>query len=78
MSDERDQSQDPKGVAFHLTRPSEATGSRLAHWPPPIHESESPSIRVKHKSGEPVKLAKPHGWRLMRALFSEFGDGGDD
>jgi hypothetical protein len=29
---------------------------------------------MKHKPGEPVKRAKSRGWRLTRAIFSEFAD----
>jgi len=29
---------------------------------------------MKHPEGEPVKRAKPRGWRLTRAIFSEFAD----
>jgi len=27
-----------------------------------------------HPEGEPVKRAKPRGWRLTRAIFSEFAE----
>jgi hypothetical protein len=51
-----------------------AGGSRLAHWPPPKRGQESKPVIVKHEPGEPVKRAKPRGWRLTRAIFSEFAD----
>jgi hypothetical protein len=31
-------------------------------------------LKVKHPSTEPVKRAKARGWRLTRAMFSEFSD----
>jgi hypothetical protein len=31
---------------------------------------------MKHQPGETAKRAKPRGWRLTRAIFSEFE--GDD
>jgi hypothetical protein len=49
-------------------------GTHLAHWPPPRYEREATPMRVKHEAGEPVKRAKPRGWRLTRAFFSEFAD----
>jgi hypothetical protein len=29
---------------------------------------------MKHQPGEAPKRAKPRGWRLTRAMFSEFAD----
>jgi hypothetical protein len=29
---------------------------------------------MKHQPGEPAKRAKSRGWRLTRAIFSEFAD----
>jgi hypothetical protein len=29
---------------------------------------------MKHQQGEPVKRAKLRGWRLTRAIFSQFAD----
>jgi hypothetical protein len=46
--------------------------SRLAHWPPPFRNSQTPAKGIKHPPGEPAKRAKPRGWRLTRAMFSEF------
>jgi hypothetical protein len=34
-------------------------------------------VIVKHEPGEPVKRAKPRGWRLTRAIFAEFADDSD-
>jgi hypothetical protein len=75
MSGNRNKSPDPKTVSFMHVRPSETAGTHLAHWPPPRQERESPAmLKVKHSSPEPVKRAKPRGWRLTRAIFSEFSD----
>jgi hypothetical protein len=75
MSGDHDKSPDPKGVYVFHVRPSENSGSHLAHWPPPHHESEAPAmLKVKHPSTGPVKRAKSRGWRLTRAMFSEFSD----
>jgi hypothetical protein len=51
-----------------------AGGSRLAHWPPPQRGKEAKPVLMKHQAGEPVKRAKPRGWRLTRAVFSEFAE----
>lgn len=49
--------------------------SRLATWPPPYRsQNKAPKI-IRHNPDEPVKRAKPRGWRLTRAMFSEFEDG---
>jgi hypothetical protein len=53
---------------------SETTGTHLAHWPPPQRGKESKPVFIKHQAGEPIKRAKPRGWRLTRAIFSEFAD----
>ncbi|MGB3866632.1 MAG: hypothetical protein WBA29_13490 [Xanthobacteraceae bacterium] len=56
-------------------RPTATTGrSRLANWPPPYRANESKPVIMKHQPGEAPKRAKPRGWRLTRALFSEFAD----
>lgn len=78
MSGKRDKSPDPKGIAFMHVRASDTAGTHLAHWPPPRHDREAPAmLKVKHEEAEPVKRAKPRGWRLMRAMFSEFADDND-
>jgi hypothetical protein len=75
MSANRDKSPDPNGTSFMHVRPSETAGTHLAHWPPPRLEREAPAmLKVKHPSTEPVKRAKARGWRLTRAMFSEFSD----
>lgn len=55
-------------------RPAERGRSRLANWPPPYRATESKPVIMKHQPGEAPKRAKPRGWRLTRALFSEFAD----
>ena len=67
-------SSDRKGLSSLSLRASETTGTNLAHWPPPQRGKESKPVFVKHPEGEPVKRAKPRGWRLTRAIFSEFAD----
>lgn len=65
---------DRKGLSSMSARASETSGTHLAHWPPPMRGKESKPVLVKHMQGEPVKRAKPRGWRLTRAIFSEFAD----
>jgi hypothetical protein len=67
-------SSDRKGLSSMSVRASETTGTHLAHWPPPQRGKESKPVFMKHPEGEPVKRAKPRGWRLTRAIFSEFAD----
>ena len=55
-------------------RTGETGGTHLAHWPPPQRGREVRPVLTRHQEGEPVKRAKPRGWRLTRALFSEFAD----
>jgi hypothetical protein len=52
--------------------PDEPRRSRLASWPPPSLRHDIMPIPVKPVSPEPVKYARPRGWRLTRAKFSEF------
>ncbi|MBR0989936.1 hypothetical protein JQ580_04310 [Bradyrhizobium japonicum] len=53
-------------------------GTRLAHWPPPIRAMErgkqSKPELISQPAGEPAKRARPRGWRLTRAMFSEVAD----
>lgn len=65
---------DRKGLLSMSARASETSGTHLAHWPPPMRGKESKPVLVKHAQGEPVKRAKPRGWRLTRAIFSEFAE----
>ena len=62
---------DLRGLSKYV-RASETVGTHLAHWPPPQRAKESKPPFMKHKAGEPVKRAKPRGWRLTRAIFSDF------
>lgn len=73
MTDSRNDLPADRGLASLHLRDGD-TGSRLAHWPPPMRGKESKPVFMKHKPGEPVKRAKPRGWRLTRAVFSEFAD----
>jgi hypothetical protein len=53
---------------------SRETEVRLAHWPPPFRKvPAAPRVekRVITTTEEPVR-AKPRGWRITRAMFSEF------
>ena len=63
-----------RGLSSVFLRASETTGTQLANWPPPYRGKESKPVFVKHQADEPVKRAKPRGWRLTRAIFSEFAD----
>ncbi|WP_441256410.1 hypothetical protein AB7Z32_21775 [Bradyrhizobium sp. 482_C4_N1_1] len=63
-----------KGLSSMYAHASETTGTHLAHWPPPQRGKESKPVFVKHAAGEPAKRAKLRGWRLTRAIFSEFSD----
>jgi hypothetical protein len=72
MSDKRNQPD--RGVAFMYVPPSETRGTHLAHWPPPRFERETTPIMAKHAPTETAHRAKPRGWRLTRAIFSEFAD----
>ncbi|MET4114888.1 hypothetical protein ABIB90_001892 [Bradyrhizobium sp. JR4.1] len=67
-------SSDRKSLSSMSVRASETTGTHLAHWPPPQRGKESKPVNIKHVAGEPAKRAKPRGWRLTRAIFSEFAD----
>ena len=63
-----------RGLSSMDAHSSGTTGSHLAHWPPPQRGKESKPVFTKHQVGEPVKRAKARGWRLTRAIFSEFAD----
>jgi hypothetical protein len=67
-------SPDPKG-----TNPLHAQtgGSHLAHWPPPTMRHELKPMPIKHKTSEPIHHGTRRGWRLTRAMFSEF-DGDEE
>jgi hypothetical protein len=63
-----------KGLSSMSLHASETTGTNLAHWPPPQRGKENKPVFTRHPQGEPAKRAKPRGWRLTRAIFSEFSD----
>ncbi len=56
------------------TRSLAQTSSRLAHWPPPFRSTAAKPKIVRHTPDEKPQRAKPRGWRLTRAIFSEFED----
>lgn len=66
---------DRKGLSPTYLLASETTGTRLAHWPPPQRRldrgKDSKPVLVTQAAGEPAKRARPRGWRLTRAMFSE-------
>lgn len=66
---------DSKGVS--PPHSGETGGNRLAHWPPPTLGQELKPMAVKRKSDKPIRHATRRGWRLTRAMFSEF-DGDED
>jgi len=70
----RDHSPGDRGLSSLHVRASETEGTHLAHWPPPLRGHESKPVIMKHQPGETVQRAKPRGWRLTRAIFSEFAD----
>ena len=74
MKNSRNRSRHSSNSAFLHVRASETAGTHLAHWPPPMRAKENKPVHMKHQSDEPVKRAKPRGWRLTRAIFSEFAD----
>jgi hypothetical protein len=69
-------SSDRKGLSS--MQASETTGTHLAHWPPPQRGmelgKESKPVLVTQAAGEPAKRARPRGWRLKRAMFSDVAD----
>jgi hypothetical protein len=67
---------DPKAGHRSSFAPSQTRPERtkLAHWPPPFRSGQTQPKIIRHQPGEQPKLAKPRGWRLTRALFSEFSD----
>lgn len=69
---------DRKGLSPTYLLASETTGTRLAHWPPAQRSldrgKDSKPVLVTQAAGEPAKRARPRGWRLTRAMFSEVAD----
>ena len=71
------ETRDPKnGGVRHFssaqTHLLEQTPSRLANWPPPFRSTAAKPKIIRHKPDEKPQRAKPRGWRLTRAMFSEF------
>jgi hypothetical protein len=62
------------GRSFFASSQTRPERTKLAHWPPPFRSGQSQPKIIRHQPGEKPKLAKPRGWRLARALFSEFSD----
>jgi hypothetical protein len=54
------------------TRSLEKTPTRLAHWPPPFRSVQAKPKIIRHQPNETPKRATLRGWRLTRAMFSEF------
>ncbi|MCK1653840.1 hypothetical protein IVA88_20690 [Bradyrhizobium sp. 149] len=71
-------SSDRKGLSSTFVHASETTGTHLAHWPPPQRAmergKESKPVLATQTTGEPAKRARPRGWRLKRAMFSDVAD----
>jgi hypothetical protein len=67
---------DPKGFGRSFFASSQTRGGRtkLANWPPPFRTGQTQPKIIRHETSEKPKLAKPRGWRLTRAMFSEFSD----
>ena len=49
-------------------------GTRLAHWPPPHRINETKLKTLKHPGVDAPKRAHARGWRMTRAMFSEFDE----
>ncbi len=69
---------DPEAGRFqpmrgHL-RIVETDATRLAHWPPPYRAGVNKPVLMKQPPSETPKRARPRGWRLTRAMFSEFSE----
>lgn len=54
------------------THSLERTPSRLANWPPPYRSAPAKPKIVRHPPTDKPTRAKQRGWRLTRAMFSEF------
>jgi hypothetical protein len=74
------ETRDPKAGGRSDLAPSETWPSekpdrtRLAHWPPPYRSLQAKPKTIKHVRGEVPKRATPRGWRITRAMFSEFDE----
>jgi hypothetical protein len=72
---DRKWSSDPKSESpLHA---GETVGSHLAHWPPPTVNSELKPMPIRQKANAHIRHGTRRGWRLTRAMFSEF-EGDDD
>lgn len=74
MKNSRNRAPKPGKLISRFVRASETVSTHLATWPPPMRAKENKPVLIKHQADEPVKRAKPRGWRLTRAIFSEFSD----
>ena len=63
------------GRSFFASAQTRAERTKLAHWPPPFRSGQTQPKIIRYEASEKPKLAKPRGWRLTRALFSEFDEG---
>jgi hypothetical protein len=73
------QMRDPKADGRSDLVPIEAVPfakqtTRLAHWPPPFRSREAKPKAVRHPHGETVQRATLRGWRITRAMISDFDD----
>ncbi len=74
MKSSRNRTPAPGSLISRYVRASETVSTHLANWPPPLRGKENKPVLIKHEPDEPAKRAKPRGWRLTRAIFSEFAD----
>ncbi len=74
MKNSRSRAPEPGKFLSRYVRASETVSTHLANWPPPLRGKENKPVHMKHQPDEPVKRAKARGWRLTRAIFSEFAD----
>jgi hypothetical protein len=71
------ETRDPKAGDRSDSAPSETRldRSKLAHWPPPFRSRENnPKRTIKLARGEVPHRATARGWRITRAMFSEFDE----
>jgi hypothetical protein len=54
------------------TRAHEAQPTRLAHWPPPFRSVNGKPRTQKQLHSDAPQRAHARGWRMTRAMFSEF------
>jgi len=70
------ETRDPKAGDRSDHAPSETRPdhTRLAHWPPPFRSREANPKTIKHVRGEVPHRATARGWRMTRAMFSEYDE----